>query len=387
MVGPRCPELLHFGTTAGAFSTGDGIALGTAAGAATLDLEKIQLHPTGFVDPAQPGLGTKILAAELLRGAGGILVNTDGRRFANELGLRSYVTDRMLQHEASYMATGEWHVDVAPPSFGLILSATAADKARKHVDFYKSRGLMRQVVGIDALADYLQVSVQVLQETLRDYRDYAEQGKDPFDKTVFPDLFDQDDAATFYVGHVTPVLHYCMGGLKIDPAGLVLNDHGLPIGGLYAAGEVTGGVHGDNRLGGNSLLECTVFGRVVGEQIPIQTRPLPRKQTPTASSAKPSPALVPTIVAKKPKVKITLQELGSHQRQQEQHDDDGQPCWVALMDRVYDLTAFALEHAGGRDPIHLYCGKDATETFHMIHSSYVRERLSDLTIVGDLVHD
>merc|ERR1712099_128094 len=69
----------------------------------------------------------------------------------------------------------------------------------------------------------------------------------------------------FYVAIITPVIHYCMGGLEIDADGAVLGSSGQPIKGLYCAGEVAGGVHGNNRLGGNSLLDCVVFGRVTGK--------------------------------------------------------------------------------------------------------------------------
>merc|ERR1712045_1061120 len=68
----------------------------------------------------------------------------------------------------------------------------------------------------------------------------------------------------FYVAIITPVIHYCMGGLEIDTNSLVVNAEGKAISGLYAAGEVAGGIHGNNRLGGNSLLDCVVFGRVAG---------------------------------------------------------------------------------------------------------------------------
>merc|ERR1711992_159922 len=69
----------------------------------------------------------------------------------------------------------------------------------------------------------------------------------------------------FYVAIITPVIHYCMGGLEIDVNSAVVNANGQAIPGLYAAGEVAGGVHGNNRLGGNSLLDCVVFGRVAGK--------------------------------------------------------------------------------------------------------------------------
>merc|ERR1719335_1926721 len=69
----------------------------------------------------------------------------------------------------------------------------------------------------------------------------------------------------YNVAIVTPTIHYCMGGLEIDANSLVVAQNGKPIKGLYAAGEIAGGVHGNNRLGGNSLLDCVVFGRVAGK--------------------------------------------------------------------------------------------------------------------------
>merc|ERR1719476_796503 len=69
----------------------------------------------------------------------------------------------------------------------------------------------------------------------------------------------------FYVAIITPVIHYCMGGLEVDVDSAVLNASGKAIPGLYAAGEIAGGVHGNNRLGGNSLLDCVVFGRVAAK--------------------------------------------------------------------------------------------------------------------------
>ena len=362
------PELVVFGTTAGSFSTGDGLTLaGSATAAATLDLDLIQLHPTGFVDPTLPTQRNKILAAEVLRGVGGILLTDQGQRVANELGLRSEVTRKMLEHaDTSFLATGVWPKERTPPVMNLILSGTAAQKAKTHVDWYVSRGLLAKYVGLHALAEHLQISDSILEATLQEYRDYAEQGADPFGKTVFPDLFDD---GVFYAGLVTPVLHYCMGGLRIDTSGRVLNEQGLPVGGLYAVGETTGGVHGDNRLGGNSLLECAVFGRVVGKNVYIQEKRYQRK--PAKSNIKGLPILSSKTSAKR---KITAAVLAEHA------SDDS--CWVAIRDRVYDLTAFALQHAGGRDPIRLYCGKDATEIFHRIHSQYVMERLADLPAVG-----
>jgi succinate dehydrogenase/fumarate reductase flavoprotein subunit len=85
------------------------------------------------------------------------------------------------------------------------------------------------------------------------------------------DVFSKDplEQEEFYVGRVTPVLHYCMGGLTINSLGQVLNGKKEPIPRLFAVGEVAGGVHGNNRLAGNSLLECLVFGTVIGKAMPI----------------------------------------------------------------------------------------------------------------------
>merc|ERR1711924_303225 len=75
---------------------------------------------------------------------------------------------------------------------------------------------------------------------------------------------DKVAAEPFYVAIITPVIHYCMGGLEVTAEAEVISKSGV-IPGLYAAGEIAGGVHGNNRLGGNSLLDCVVFGRVAGK--------------------------------------------------------------------------------------------------------------------------
>merc|ERR1712232_1056300 len=111
---------------------------------------------------------------------------------------------------------------------------------------------------------------------MKSYQNAASKGYDEFGKTSFRGVPDTDlETETFYVGIVTPVLHYCMGGIKIDNEGNVIKEDGSIIKGLHAAGEVTGGVHGNNRLGGNSLLECTVFGTIVGEKIPVKKTTVP----------------------------------------------------------------------------------------------------------------
>jgi len=112
-----------------------------------------------------------------------------------------------------------------------------------------------------------------VQSTLEEYQQAAQEGVDVFGKTTFRGLPAQDiEKEVFYVGTITPVLHYCMGGLAIDAEGRVMGQDGVPIPGLYACGEVSGGVHGDNRLAGNSLLECVVYGTIVSESILRSTK-------------------------------------------------------------------------------------------------------------------
>lgn len=280
------PELLQMATTAGPFSTGDGVKLAMGVGAATVDMDKVQLHPTGWIDPNDPHSKSKILAAELTRGAGGLLLNDAGKRFCNELGTRAYVTDKMLSSDSEYAANGKWNAAKPIPTFALVLSSASAAVAKKHMDFYVGRGLVKKVEGVTGLSEWLGCDASVVRATLKQYSADSAKGLDEFGKTAFRGVpgavvgpGDDEDSAldkeTFFAGRVTPVLHYCMGGVTIDGECRVLDASGAPIAGLHAAGEVTGGVHGANRLGGNSLLECAVFGRIVGNKLPVRKHNFP----------------------------------------------------------------------------------------------------------------
>ena len=359
LLGHVRPDLVHFGTTGGSFSTGDGIELATSVGAGTTDLEQIQLHPTGFIDPQHPSDGTKVLAAELLRGVGGILLHPQtGKRFCNELGTRDYVTHQMLQAKAKK--------DV----FVLVLTKEAAENAEKHVALYHRKGLLAEVHGVRGLAEWMALPIDHLAETLQDYQSVSIQGADAFGKEIFPGfpLGENSDweKQIFFVGMVTPVLHYCMGGVSIDEDGRVLNEEGHSIQGLFAAGEVAGGVHGKNRLGGNSLLECAVFGRKIGQQLAlhhphdegfIHERHRAHQESPLSTNAV-----------------ITLEELQQHAA-----IDD---MWMALHGVVYNFTSFATQHPGGSSILQTLAGTDATEAFATVHSQQVLQQFhSQPTVV------
>jgi len=267
------PDLLHLPTTNGEHCTGDGIKMGEAIGAKTIDLEWVQVHPTGLVKPDDPDAKVKFLAAEALRGVGGIVLDANGKRFANELGRRDYVTGEMWKNK---------------PPFRLCLNKAASDEISWHCKHYTGRGVMKfYETGAD-LAKDMGIELQTLVDTHDGHYEAAKKtekdpdggswpaypsgkswdepsGKTGSGKKFYHNIIPGSKVATepFYVAIITPVIHYCMGGLEITEEAEVVGKNGV-IPGLYAAGEIAGGVHGNNRLGGNSLLDCVVFGRVSG---------------------------------------------------------------------------------------------------------------------------
>merc|ERR1719160_1585660 len=247
--------------------------MGEAIGAKTIDLEWVQVHPTGLVKPDDADAKIKFLAAEALRGVGGLILNKDGQRFANELGRRDYVTGEMWKNKAP---------------FRLVLNKAASDEIIWHCKHYTGRGVMKFYESGEALAKDMGISLSTLEKTHQDHYEAAKKtekdpdggswpaypsgkswdecsGKTGSGKKFYHNVIDGSRVKTeeFYVAIITPVIHYCMGGLETTVKGeCVRNDKALP--GLYVAGEAAGGVHGNNRLGGNSLLDCVVFGRVAG---------------------------------------------------------------------------------------------------------------------------
>jgi len=268
------PDLLHLPTTNGEHCTGDGIKLGEGIGAKTIDLEWVQVHPTGLVKPDDPDAKVKFLAAEALRGVGGLVLDVNGKRFANELGRRDYVTGEMWKNK---------------PPFRLCLNKAASDEIIWHCKHYTGRGVMKYYKSGEDLAKDMGVPLQTLIDTHQQHYEAAKKTeKDPdggsypaypsgkswdaasgptgSGKKFYHNIIDGSQVATqeFYVAIITPVIHYCMGGLEVTADAEVIGAKGV-IPGLYAAGEIAGGVHGNNRLGGNSLLDCVVFGRVAGK--------------------------------------------------------------------------------------------------------------------------
>merc|ERR1712032_954269 len=269
------PDLMHLPTTNGEHCTGDGIKMGEAVGAKTIDLEWVQVHPTGLVKPDDADAKIKFLAAEALCGVGGLILNKNGERFANELGRRDYVTGEMWKNSAP---------------FRLVLNNAAANEMMWHCKHYTGRGVMKHYETGAAFAKEIGVPLEQLEQTHEAHYQAAKKtekdpdggawpaypsgkswdecsGKTGSGKKFYKNAIAGEAVKTepFYVAIITPVIHYCMGGLEIDKNSNVIGSKGEAIPGLYAAGELAGGVHGNNRLGGNSLLDCVVFGRVAGK--------------------------------------------------------------------------------------------------------------------------
>uniref|UniRef100_A0A7S2W7A0 fumarate reductase (NADH) n=1 Tax=Mucochytrium quahogii TaxID=96639 RepID=A0A7S2W7A0_9STRA len=358
------PDLTPFATTNGRFATGDGIRMATAIGGDTIELDHVQVHPTGFVDPADPSNPVKTLAAEILRGVGGVLLDDAGERFANELGTRKYLSEAMMHHAEA--KAGE------QPKFLLLLNEEAASKAPKHIPMYVAKGLIKKYDTIKDLAEGNNLDIEAVQRTVVEFgkslRD-PQAHPDHFNRTVFPGTgFEQ---GPYYAGFVTPVLHYCMGGLKINGDTQILNRNGVPVGGgtVYAIGETVGGIHGENRLGGNALTECVVFGRHIGETLPLQGAENQEKKVATESAKKTADS-----GAEDSERKISMEELSKH--------NSAQDCWISISGKVYDFTDFVEDHPGGAEALTKLAGLDGTEEFFAIHSESL---LEDYDPVGQLV--
>lgn len=238
-------------TTNGPWATGDGVKMGQQIGAKLVDMSEIQVHPTGFMNPKQREDKTKFLAPEALRGSGGIMINNKGERFVNELDLRSKVVEQMRTQQK-----------LGNTPFRLVMNNEMREAFGPNMGFYIRFGLFSEYENVKAMASDIGIDEEILKHTLLDYKKNAEDSSDPFGKEVFPNGKGLDVEDTIYVAEITPVIHYTMGGLKVDEKAQIydMNDHVIP--GLFGAGEVTGGVHGKNRLAGNSLLECVVYGRI-----------------------------------------------------------------------------------------------------------------------------
>ena len=236
------PDLKGTVTTNAPGATGDGIVMAQALGADLVDIEQIQLHPT--VEQT-----TSILITESVRGDGAILVNQSGVRFTNELLTRDAVSAAELAQEGSYAY--------------IIFDQKLRDNL-KAIEKYVKSGITVQADTIEGLAEQLNIDSATLATTLADWNEIVKNKRDTqFGRTTGMN----EDLTTppYYAIKIAPGIHHTMGGVKINTAAEVINTDGAAIPGLFAAGEVCGGVHGGNRLGGNAVADIVIFGRIAAE--------------------------------------------------------------------------------------------------------------------------
>ena len=234
------PELKGFMTTNAAGIQGQGIEMAQAIGAATVDMDQIQIHPTVEAN-------TAALITEGLRGDGAVLINEEGKRFIDEVGTRDVVSAAEIAQTGSY----SW----------LVVDQAMVD-ASSVIQGYIKKGYTVTGETYEELGEAMGVDAAAFAETMEKWNGYVEAKNDPdFGRTSFANPL---NTAPYYAVKVTAGVHHTMGGLKINANTEVLNEKGEVIPGLFAAGEVTGGVHGANRLGGNAVADFTVFGRIAG---------------------------------------------------------------------------------------------------------------------------
>eukprot|EP00438_Fugacium_kawagutii_P006683 Skav219095 [mRNA] locus=scaffold1574:142088:148874:+ [translate_table: standard] len=375
------PDLLHLPTTNGEHCTGDGIKMG-----------------------------------EALRGVGGIILNSEGKRFCNELGRRDYVTGEMWKNK---------------PPFRLCLNRASSDEIIWHCKHYTGRGVMKYYNSGDELAKDMGVPLAVIEQSHEEHYQAAKKTEKDPDGGPYPAYpsgksWDEPSGLTgsgkkfyhniipgsavksepFYVAIITPVIHYTMGGLLIDTDSACIGSNNSPIPGLYAAGEVAGGVHGNNRLGGNSLLDCVVFGRVAGKAAAKYMLGADMKEvdlrevsggglTGAVESSKlaggsyedkmnSAPVPAAAAVAAAPAANgggggFSLADVAKHNTKTD--------CWVVVDGQVLDVTSFLGEHPGGELAILTFAGKDATEEFNMrlgqlIHPPDVIGKYAPDSVIG-----
>ena len=241
MVEEYRPDLVGFSTTNHSGATGDGISMSLEVGAGLTDIGEIQTHPT--TDPESGYMFT-----EGLRGDGAILVNSNGERFTDELLTRDVVSANILKQEGgiAYLITNE--------EMRLENASLAG---------YVKKGYAIEGKTVEELAKALEIDATALMNTLNTYGEAVKSGVDQaFNREHLTQTLEN---GPYYALKVTPGIHHTMGGLKIDNQTHVLTEEGTIISGLYAAGEVTGGVHGGNRIGGNAVTDIIVFGRIAGQ--------------------------------------------------------------------------------------------------------------------------
>ena len=241
------PKLTNIKTTNHRGATGDGIIMAEKVNASIVQMENIQLLPMG--DPVTGSLSGNIEQGVENR----IFINAEGNRFVDEGARRDVMTKALMEQSDSMM----W-VIVDQHSYP---TDDTVNNFNETIDSLVKEGRAYKADTLEDLAKQIGVEPENLVKAVEGFNASVDGAKDEFGRTLFMDKL---DTAPFYAGKRVPTVHHTMGGIKITPETRVVDQNGEIIKGLFAAGEVTGGIHGANRLGGNALADVHTFGRIAG---------------------------------------------------------------------------------------------------------------------------
>lgn len=232
-------------------TTGDGIVMAEEVGAALTNMESIQTYPV-----ANPETGMISLVADT-RFDGAVLVNQEGQRFVEELERRDVISKAIIAQTGG-IAYQIW--------------AEPLNKVSKTIDAHQAeyeemleQDVIYKAETIEDAAKHFDIDPTALQETIDKVNKYAEDKEDP-DFNHRAGLAPIEEGP-FYIQKANPSVHHTMGGIVINENAEVLTEDDQVIPGLYAAGEVTGVIHGANRLGGNAVADIIIFGRIAGQNV------------------------------------------------------------------------------------------------------------------------
>ena len=239
------PSLANAVTTNHSGAMGDGIMMAQAVGADTVDMEQIQLHPTVIQSDGS-------LVSESFRSLGAVVVNTEGKRFVNDLAGRDVVSQAELKQPNGYCF--------------IIFDQNLVDHLALSQRFIDG-GYTIQGKTYEELAQNMGLSGQAVKNFVNTMNTWNESVAKGIDEEWGRNNGMDDDLSTspFYAIKIAPGIHHTMGGIKINTRAEVVNTSGSVIPGLFAAGETTGGIHGGNRVGGNAVCDFIVFGRIAGQ--------------------------------------------------------------------------------------------------------------------------
>ncbi len=235
-------ELEGFGTTNHRGATGDAFPMVEKFNAALTQMDEIQTHPTVI-----PGNGTMI--TEAVRGNGAIIVNREGNRFCTEMATRDVMSKAILEQ------TGKT---------AYIVFDQDVRESLKAIEGYVNNGLLAQGDTVEELAVKIGIPADVFVKTMNEYAKIQESGNDPLGRKA-NEMPRPLTKGPFYAAEIGPAIHHTMGGIVINTNAEVLDKDGNVIPGLYAAGEVTGGIHGGNRLGGNAVADICIYGKIAAD--------------------------------------------------------------------------------------------------------------------------